>query len=223
MTAICFDTESTGIESPVLIEAAWIKIPDPANLSTAERFCQRFNPGKPISLGALATHHIMDEDLADCPPHTDFKLPDGIQYLVGYNIDYDWKVIGQPDIKRICVMALSRYLFPGLDSYSQSAVLYHLERRRARELLKAAHSAEADVMNCLRIFWRLLNVLEPEERESWEALWKLSELARIPTVMPFGKHKGMAIKDTPADYKKWLLGQPDLDPYLIKAIRGEAA
>jgi exodeoxyribonuclease X len=37
--------------------------------------------------------------------------------------------------------------------------------------------------------------------------------------MSFGKHKGTAIKDVPADYKRWLLGQPDVEPYLAKALR----
>ena len=40
--------------------------------------------------------------------------------------------------------------------------------------------------------------------------------------MTFGKHKGVPIKDVPADYKRWLPGQPDIDPYLIKALRGGA-
>ena len=114
MTAAIFDTEATGLDSPHLIEAAWIKVPDPNDLTPTERFCQRYNPGKPIALGALATHHIMDEDLVDCPPYTDFRLPDGIEYLVGYNIDYDWRVIGEPDVKRICVMALSSSVYLGL-------------------------------------------------------------------------------------------------------------
>jgi exodeoxyribonuclease X len=223
MTAVLLDTEATGLENPELIEAAWLKIPNPNDLTPTERFLQRYNPGKPIALGALATHHIMDEDLVGCPPSSDFRLPAGVEYMVGYNIDYDWKVIGQPETKRICVLALCRYLFPGLDSYSQSAMLYHLNRAKARELLKEAHSAEADVMNCMRILWRVMQVLEPHEKESWEALWRTSELARIPTVMTFGKHKGAVIKDIPGDYKQWLLKQPDIDQYLEKALRGVVA
>ena len=43
-------------------------------------------------------------------------------------------------------------------------------------------------------------------------------MARIPTVMTFGKHKGMVIKDVPRDYVRWLLGQPDVDPYLRQAL-----
>lgn len=224
MTAIIFDTEATSLNEPRIVEAAWIKVPDPNTLKSEGSFLQRYNPGKQIDLGALATHHIMDEDLADCPPYTDFRLPDGTEYLIGYNIDYDWKVIGQPEIKRICVLALSRAFFPGLDSYSQSAVLYHLIRPQARELLKGAHSADADVYNCQIILSHLIPLTtDPGASTTWEKVWKRSELARIPTVMTFGKHKGASIKDIPADYKRWLLGQPDVDPYLAKALRGEAA
>jgi len=222
MTAVIFDTEATSLNEPHLIEAAWIKFSTPA-ASPGEVFCRRYNPGKPIDLGALATHHIMDEDLVDCPPYTDFRLPDGIEYLIGYNVDYDWKVIGQPEIKRICVLALSRAFFPGLDSYSQSAVLYHLIRPQARELLKGAHSADADVYNCHIILSHILLRMLSDEPLTWEQVWQRSELARIPTVMTFGKHKGAAIKDIPADYKQWLLKQPDVDQYLVKALRGEAA
>jgi exodeoxyribonuclease X len=98
-----------------------------------------------------------------CPPYTDFRLPAGIEYLVGYNVDYDWHVVGEPPLRRICVLALSRHFFPGLDSYSQAAVLYHLARHRARELLKNAHSAMADVQNWLIILQRILVRMKPEE------------------------------------------------------------
>jgi hypothetical protein len=30
-------------------------------------------------------------------------------------------------------------------------------------------------------------------------------------------------EDVPADYRRWLFGQPDVDLYLLKALRGEAA
>jgi exodeoxyribonuclease X len=221
MSGIIFDTESTGLKEPHLIEAAWLRVPDPNNLVPDATFHQRYNPGKPIELGALATHHIMDEDLVDCPPYSEFALPP-CEYLIGHNIDYDWGVIGKPAVKRIDVLALSRHYFPQLDSHKQSAMLYHFVRPQARELLKQAHSAEADVWNCLTILGHLIALI-PSESVTWEDVWHRSEHARIPTVMTFGKHKGAAIKDVPADYKRWLLGQPDVDQYLAKALRGEAA
>ena len=220
MPAIVFDLESTGIRDPRVIEAAWLRIADPSDLTPYDCFVQRYNPGKPIELGALATHHIMDEDLVGCPPHTDFALPSGVVYLIGYNIDYDWTVIGQPDVKRICLLALCRHFFPSLDSHTQSALLYHFARNRARDLLTNAHSADQDVQNCLIILENILQILARQSQPvTWEVVWNCSEKARIPTVMAFGKHKGVPIKNVPADYKRWLLGQPDVDPYLAQALR----
>lgn len=227
MNAIIFDTETTGINEPVIVEAAWIRPSDPLSLSTVEQFEQRYNPGKQIELGALATHHILDEELVDCPPASDFGLPDGTDYIIGHNVDYDWKVIGEPAVKRICTLALSRHLFPQIDSHSQSAMIYLFERDSAGERLRNAHSALADVQNCRVVLDYLLSKMSREgliqQGYTWEDVWRCSERARIPTVMTFGKHKGQHIADIPGDYKAWLLRQPDVDPYLVKALRGVAA
>ena len=100
-TAIIFDIEATDKDNPVLVEAAWVALDSISPFTLGEEFHQRYNPGKPISLGALATHHILDEELVDCPPASSFTLPTDATYLIGHNIDFDWNAIGQPDIKRI--------------------------------------------------------------------------------------------------------------------------
>lgn len=223
MTAIIFDTETTGINEPAIIEAAWIRLNDPYTLAVMESFAKRYNPGKPIELGALATHHILDEELVDCPPAAEFSLPAGTEYIIGHNVDYDWKVIGEPPVKRICTLALCRHLFPEADSHSQSAMIYMMRRHKARDLLKNAHAALDDVKNCRIVLDVCLDKIGATQETTWEDVWNLSEKARIPTVMTFGKHKGEPIKNIPGDYKAWLLRQPDIDPYLIKALRGEAA
>ena len=97
--AIIFDIEATDKDNPVLIEAAWVALDSISPFTLGEEFHQRYNPGKPISLGALATHHILDEELVDCPPASSFTLPADATYLIGHNIDFDWNAIGQPDIK----------------------------------------------------------------------------------------------------------------------------
>jgi len=213
--AIIFDTETTGKNNAVLIEAAWIRLDNIDPFSTSEKFNQRYNPLKPIELGALATHHILDEELRDCPDYTEFALPTNTEYIIGHNVDYDWNIIGNPDIKRICSLALARRVWPELDSHNQSALLYFVDRQNARDKLKNAHSALADVENCAFILEKVvakLNVTSIEE------LWTVSEQARVPTHMPFGKHKGVAIADIPRDYKAWLLNQDNVDAYLRKAL-----
>ena len=222
--AFVFDTETTGIVDPEIIEAAWIEplfvdyLSLKKDYQIADSFCARYRPSKPISLSAMSVHHIMDEDLKDCPHSSTFKFPDDIDYLIGHNVDFDWSAAGKPVVNRICTLALSRYLWPELDSHNQSAMLYFLERDNARDLLRGkAHSAADDVRNCVIILGYILRKLG-DDVDSWGALWQRSEIARIPTVMPFGKHKGMPIKDIPPDYKRWLLNQPDIDQYLYKAL-----
>lgn len=214
---LIIDTETTGFVEPELIEVGWLKVAD-RSLSPVNAFECRYRPSKAISLGAMATHHIMDEDLVDCEPSTAFALPTGTTYLIGHNIDFDWRVIGSPEVKRICTVALCRDLFPDVDSHSLSAMFYLLERETARERLRSAHSAMADVYLCRDILKHIITLLGVD---SWEALWLASESAHIPKIMPFGKHKGVPIKDIPGDYVQWLLRQSDIDPYLVTALRGK--
>ncbi len=213
--AVIFDTETTGRKDPIIIEGAWLELKsvDPFKLGLS--FCQRYNPGKPIELGALATHHIYDEELIQCPPAKSFSLPNDVEYIIGHNIDYDWNVIDQPNIRRICTLALARKVWNSIDAYSQSALLYFIDRDNARDILKKAHSAETDVRICATILEKICIELDVS---SFEHLWELSEDARTPTVMPFGKHKGTLITDIPIDYKKWLLSQDNIDPYLKDAL-----
>ena len=213
--ALIFDTETTGKNEAKMIEAAWIQLDSINPFVTSEEFNQRYNPGKPIEFGALATHHILDEELIDCPTSESFELPQGVEYLIGHNVDYDWNIIGQPNIKRICTLALSRKAWPTLDSHTQSALFYFLSRSNARETLKNAHSALADVKICAVI---LLNVCDALNISSMDDLYTASEAARIPSHMTFGKHKGMPIGDIPRDYKTWLLNQDNVDAYLRKAL-----
>lgn len=221
MRTLIFDCESTGIKDARLVEAAWIQLADGApSIVPVEKFCQRYNPSKPIECGAMATHHITDEDVVDCPSASEFRLPADTAHLIGHNVDFDHQVAAscgsQPSPKRICTLALSRSLWPEADSHSLAAMVYRLARPQAQALCRHAHGAETDVKLCRILLFSILDRLKPT---NWEALWEASELARIPTVMPYGKHRGVPIVQVPRDYKDWLLRQPDVDPYLLQALR----
>lgn len=224
MKAIIFDTETTGIDNPEIIEAAWIpfEIGDGMETGYHSEFHQRYKPSGTISWGAMAVHHIHPDDLVtEKLKSSDFALPSRVEYLIGHNVDFDWKAAGQPDVKRICTLALSRKLYPEMDSHSQSAMMYRIFGSHARDMLKNAHAALDDVRNCKKLLCVLIAELKGRfgtEVRNLEHLWRISESARIPSVMPFGKHKGLPIKDVPNDYIQWLLKQPDNDPYLIKAL-----
>ena len=52
-------------------------------------------------------------DLIDCDPSYTVKLPPDAEYIIGHNVDFDWKALGQPNVKRICTQALARHGCPG--------------------------------------------------------------------------------------------------------------
>jgi exodeoxyribonuclease X len=213
--AIIFDTETTGLDAPEIIEAAWLELRSLSPLIFGECFEHRYKPSKSIGLAALATHHILDEELTDCPPSASFNLPEGVQYLIGHNVDFDWAVIGSPNVRRVCTLNLARAVWPELESHSQSAILYFLDRKNAKQRLRNAHSAGADVRICATI---LEHICKERDIDSIEVLWQKSEDARTPTHMPFGKHKGTPIAEVPRDYARWLLDQPNTDPFVRSAF-----
>lgn len=215
-SALIFDTETTGLHEPQLIEAAWLRVASLTPLTTDEQFEQRYQPAKRIDLGAMAVNHITDEELEGMPAHDTFRLPAGTTHLIGHNVDFDWRVIGQPDVKRIDTKSLCSMLWPDTDSHRQMAMLYLLDRPFAREHGRNAHSALADVRMLERLLQHILAALPAVA--TLDDLWAVSEQARIPRNMPFGKHKGELIQDVPVDYCKWLLRQEDVDPYLRKAL-----
>lgn len=225
---LIIDTETTGLTEPVEpVEIAWVRMSSETMgdldnaLEIHESFEARYKPDGPISYGAMATHHITDEDLEGCAHPSTFSLPDGTSYLVGHNIDYDWRVIGQPDMPRICTLALSRRLWPDDLGHSLGAMMYRLlDPYGAKELLQNAHSAYHDVLMTHILLRKILDKM-PKVR-TWQRLWEASERARVPVHMPFGKHKGVPIQDLPDDYCDWLLRQPEMDPYLLQAIRSRA-
>lgn len=241
--AIILDTETTGLNEPDVVQLAYtvslLGIDDlyEPQMGLHQRM---FKPTKPISLGAMATHHIIPEDVVDCQPWPGkWEPPAGVEYLIGYNVDFDWKAIGSPHIARIDVLALARAALPDLDSHTLSAMVYHHALREvAREKLKRAHNASADVQLCHFVLVELLKTLPA--MTSWHQLWLASEKARVPERMAFGKygpHEAWAkanggamrcaeVRRRDPGYFSWLMNKCDQvreDPYLEKALRGEAA
>lgn len=228
MKAIILDTETTGIKDAIPVEVAYIDISRMfcdgkfntliEGIDEIPAFLKNYNPLKVIEFGAMATHHITNEDVEDCEPYTNFKLP-AAEYVIGHNIDFDMRVINacgkQPEVKTICTLALSRYFYPDIDSHKLAAMLYALDVKYAVCNAKNAHSALADCYMTLQLLQLMMGKIGAT---SFDALYEISEKAKIPSIITFGKHKGTTVKDLPIDYKFWLLKQPDLDRYLRQAL-----
>lgn len=240
--AVIADTETTGPDPKVdqVIESAFLSLPDtPAAfmkmpIEDMVLKHQYFGHTAPMTLGALETHGITCDKLeglepmkypADLPPMT---------YIIGHNIDFDRDMLDAKGAAPICTLALSRAFFPDLDCHRQGAVLYHLARITkkgepwARDLLKNAHSASDDVMNCARILKYLIFLIAKRYPDivgglKWSDIHEACQEARVPRVMTFGKFKGQPVANVSADWAEWYAGttDPGPDPYVLIALKKE--
>ncbi|SEL25205.1 putative quorum-sensing-regulated virulence factor [Acinetobacter sp. DSM 11652] len=225
MQVIILDTETHTLNGlPIEIAYAPIQIEQgKLSLDREQIFDQLYSIGdEKISYAAMAVHHILESDLVDQPNFGTFELPQETTYIIGHNIDYDIRAIQQcgvetSHIKAICTLALSRLVWPHAEAHNISALIYMISKgsSKAREMLKGAHRADADIILTANI---LMHIIHHLGIQNIEELYEVSEDARIPRTINFGKHRGTAIVDLPSDYVSWLLRQEDLDPYLKKAL-----
>jgi exodeoxyribonuclease X len=213
--ALIIDTETTGIKEPIeVIELAFKSVGRNEALSV-----KRFKPSRIPEWGAIATHHILMTDLEHCTPANEAEawLPNS-EYLIGHGVDYDWAALGKPPGYRICTLAMSRELWPEIDSHKLTAMMYYTQGANAatRERVRSAHSAGDDVLMCESL---LEVIMEVAKIRDFESLWNFSEEARIPKTWAFGKFFGQPIGAADRGYMNWYRKLPDADPYVIKALK----
>lgn len=222
--SIILDTETHDLNGlPIEIAYAPVDIVQGTLvLDTEQIFDQYYQVGEKITYGSMAVHHILESDLINQPDYRSFKLPTETQYIIGHNIEYDMNAIARCGIdiqplKSICTLALARQVWKNLDAYNMSALVYYVSKgsEKARQMLKNAHRADADIILTANV---LMHMLKELQVNNMEELYQISEQARIPTTIHFGKHKGTALTDLPKDYVDWLLSKDDLDSRLRQAL-----
>lgn len=230
------DTETTGFgDKAQVIELARMELPATplefikGKLESFSMFHQHYGHTEPMQLGAMVTHRIIPEDLVGKPL---FEGLDYVgRYMVGHNVDFDATILGALGAKRICTLALSRWMWPELDSHSQGAVMYHIAyltgkgNAWARDLLQNAHAADADVMNCARILKYIMHIImrthDKGAAMSWEDVYQIAMDARIPKIMTFGKFKDQPVENVEPSWAEWYAScvAPPPDPYVLIALK----
>lgn len=232
MTVYIFDTEcSDRNDSREIIESGLIRITPELDLAgESDRICLsqfsqfaplRWKPSRPVSVGAIAVHHILPSELEGLPPSRDFRLPEDCTHIVGHSVDFDWEAAGRPDVRRICTHAMAQWVYPEATGFSLVALLYHIKGATplTRDLVRNAHSAAHD---CFLALLLLSDILEKRpDIQTWTQLHAFSEECRIPRTCPMKKYEGVLLTDLDEGFMGWCLRQDWLDPYFRKGIERE--
>jgi len=173
-----------------------------------------FNPGTPISIDAMAIHHITNEMVRDRPPFRGseawkqlrdlVKLDSNI--MVAHNAAFDVAMLKKEGIepkKTVCTYKLSRYFDKDgiIPRYSLQYLRYYLNLNVAA----TAHTALGDILVLEALFQHIY--AKAVENFGDDAIAMIIDVSNQPVLyrrMPFGKHKGMKVEEVPADYLRWL-------------------
>lgn len=207
---LILDTETASLERGV-VDLAFVEIDD--HLRILQEVQSFINPEVPIDPRAAGIHGITDDMVADKPTLSSFMASIGNPFdgkkvlMIGHNIAFDIKHVNPHFgvIEPLCTLKLARIAFPDAPDHKLQTLMYY------RKLTpKGKHNALDDVYTCYELLQDIANVLDTD----LEGLYHLAKKPLLVEKMPFGKHKGMPLKDVPRAYVAWLLGQENVDENL---------
>jgi len=195
------DTESASLSSGV-VELAYLRVD--SQLNVVEEFVSRCNPQRKIDAGAYAVHGISDQDVASAPTLAELAkhMPEQID-MIAHNATFDKRMIeSHISVGRsLCTLALSRSHIKGTSNHKLPTLRKELNLPEQKD-----HSALGDVYTTLALLKHIVNLTGVGVELHFQRL----NAPRMLSEMPFGKFKGLAMLDVPADYRRWLASQ-DID------------
>lgn len=213
------DTETTGVgERDRLLQLAY--------KCGRKEVNSLFNPGVPIDLMAMATHHITEEMVANKPSfigseeHTFLKEhSESRMVFVAHNAKFDSKMMAKEGISyhaEICTLKVVRHL--DTDAKLASHKLQYLRYLYNMKIEATAHDAWGDILVLEQLFWKLVKKIRKDNNcTKAEAIAEMLEISTKPSLVRkwmFGKHRGEMLEDTLRNdrgYMEWMLREKEND------------
>ena len=228
------DTETTGLKPPpngdiVQIAITQLRVSynidgELENILISEKQYREYaNPGHPIEIEAMATHHITEEMVKDATPAHEIKAiaaSHACDYWAAHNIDFDRKFFNPPESQWLCTLKLARQVWPQFRSHKLQTLRYQLgldpliKDHAAYSL--PAHDAGFDTLCGAALLAKILKTSGQHITE----LLGTSSGANVSPRFPFGKHQGQLWKDVPTSYLKWVI-QNSRDEGVVAQSRAE--
>ncbi len=216
MKLILFDTETTGIEKKDrLCQLAYTSV----DLKSLElvRISRLYKPSVPITIDAMAVHHITEKMLAYAPQFKECQYYKKVKELfenkenivVAHNAKFDIDFLKREDIhikKSICTLKIARYL--DADGAIPSYKLQYLRYYLGIDIDAKAHDASGDVAILeellSRLFKKFIEKNNVSEIETYNQMVIISSKPVAIARFAFGKHKGEKIADVAVSDKSYL-------------------
>lgn len=233
MAVTVFDTETSGLNDPEVIQAAYFSVNK--HFDYVDSYEMLFGCDKPIEWDAMGLHGITNEDVYGYAKWVGQGfLPEDTQYLVIHNASYDLKFLNPSElenVKVICTLKLARKLIDKTKcgSHKNSTLYYYLgcnKKPLYSEYLSKTHTALSDCVMTLNVFDQLLEQFNLTIEQAYQLVSgeKEESTQEDITICPFSKHKGIPWKQvvkSDKDYCQWLLnGGKIRNLEMVKYLKG---
>lgn len=222
---IFLDTETTGNQpNDRLCQLAWKHL----GQSYDDMFDELYNPGLPITIEAMAVHHITEKMIAEKPLFKESNdyvkvkelLENEQNIVVAHNAPFDIDMLQREDINpihAIDTLKLVRHFDPEMTikRHNMQYLRYLLKLDEDINHPIQAHDAKGDVIILELLFNRLYEKTKTQFDLSAEEdiLKKMIELSAMPASIgkfAFGKYTGRSVTEVAKEdpgYLQWLLTQ----------------
>jgi exodeoxyribonuclease X len=132
--------------------------------------------------------------------------------VVAHNAKFDFPIIAPfcGLATRLCTLELAWAIYPEAPNHKLNTLANFCAIDKVPN-----HRALDDIETC----FALLQHFAKKTNNSLLELLEFSQDFEAISIMPFGKHKGSAIKDLPNDYKKWLFENFESNDWIIQVLK----
>lgn len=200
---IVLDFETTGLQPGYRpVEIAWVEFD--TEFKSLDSVTSLVNPQMPIEPEAHKVHRISAEMLAGKPTLEQFlHVQHGDKFaaehvlVVAHNAAFDLPMFKPfcQKVTALCTMRLAQTLCPTAQNHKLQTLASMFS-----VAIEPTHRAMTDAGAC----FQLLRSIAAKHDKSIDELVAMASESSLESLMPFGKHKGLKIKDLPSDYAAWL-------------------
>jgi DNA polymerase III epsilon subunit-like protein len=233
---ILFDTETTGNrEEDHIIQLGAMVVHSKDKIEVLDELCLA---PVPITLEAMAVHHITPEMIADKVFYAETLFSSLIEeynqpenFLIAHNINFDLSMLEKEGFENhytlIDTLRCAKHLLPDSTNHNLQFLryaleLYKTEEKAAKEIgiTIKAHDAIGDVL-VMKLLLSKLVQLAKERDPSANPMQTLAELTNRPVLMKifkFGKYKDREIAEVAQEdrsYLQWMRNNMELDEDMI--------
>ena len=131
--------------------------------------------------------------------------------VVAHNAKFDFPIIAPfcKQASRLCTLELAWAIYPEAPNHKLNTLANFCGIDKVPN-----HRALDDIETCFALLQHFAN----KTNNSLLELLEFSQDFEAISIMPFGKHKGSAIRDLPNDYKKWLFENFESNDWIIQVL-----